>query len=155
MSAKDRFLQKLQDNKARNGPFASKHEADIAEFRTRMAQLQEEVEQWLTGTGISVEGTSVSLVELLAGSETFSVPGFTLRYENRTIRFAPVFLYGQGVTGCVEVSLLKSGKVMPLQRLFMRSESHSSWTCSAPDSLSRTSFSEDAFFAMIEELVAE
>ena len=79
MSAKERFLRKLQDSQARSGPFNRKSEADIAEFRTRINQLQEEVESWLAGAGISVESISVPLIELLAGPESFSMPGFTLR----------------------------------------------------------------------------
>ena len=155
MSAKERFMKKLQDSQARSGPFNSKSEADIAEFRVRMAQLQEEVENWLAGTGIAAETITVSLIELLAGPESFSMPGFTLRYENKTIRFAPIFLYGQGVTGCVEVSLQYNGAATPLQRLFMRSGNDTGWTCAKPGGLSRTTFSENAFFEMIEALLAE
>lgn len=155
MSAKARFLQKLQDSQIRNGLPENKSQADIAEFRKRMSQLQEKMEVWLVDTGIQTVSTKTSLIELLAGGKAFDIPGIHLRYENRTVKFSPVFLYGQGVTGCVEVSLSSASSVTPLCRLFMRSSESTDWTCS-PSGLStapRRMFGEDAFFDMVEGLL--
>jgi hypothetical protein len=63
-----------------------------------MGQLQETMERWLTDTGISAEAVSVLLVEFLIGGRAFNVPGIHLRYENRMMKFTPVFLYGQGLS---------------------------------------------------------
>lgn len=155
MSAKARFLQKLQDTQIRNGVPENKSQADIAEFRKRMSQLQEKMEAWLTDTGIRAESTTVSLVELLAGGRAFSIPGIHLSYENRKVKFTPVFLYGQGVTGCVEVTLCTDNNVTPLCRMFMRSAESTDWTWS-PSGMAtgyRREFCEDAFYDMVEGLL--
>lgn len=94
MSAKERFLKKLQDKQPGRNVFENRAQADIAEFQQQMNQLQEKMETWLTGTGIQTQSTSVSLVELLIGGKTFSIPGIQLQYENRMVKFTPVFLYG-------------------------------------------------------------
>ncbi|MGU3412096.1 hypothetical protein ACLBW0_04765 [Enterobacteriaceae bacterium C34A] len=150
-------MKKLQEQHPRSRAFDSKSEADIAEFCERMSQLQETMENWLTDTGITVEAVSVSLVEFLIGGNTFSVPGIHLRYENRMVKFTPVFLYGQGVVGCVEVTLCTQGKIASLYRLFMRSSDDVSWTWSVSGNRAapRVAFSEDAFFDMIGALLPE
>jgi hypothetical protein len=98
MSAKARFLKKLQEQHPRSVAFDTKAEADIATFRQRISQLQESMETWLNGTEIRTEATTTSLIEFLIGGSTFSVPGITLHYGKRSIGFTPIFLYGQGVT---------------------------------------------------------
>ena len=155
MSAKERFLKKLQDAQPLCGALENKGQADIAEFRLRMSQLQETMEAWLDGTGIRIESTAVSLVECLIGGRVFSVPGIQLHYENRRVSFTPAFLYGQGVTGCVDVSLCTEGSVNPLCRLFMRTGENRDWTWRpAGNSTSPGgAFSEDAFFGMVESLL--
>lgn len=156
MSAKERFIKKLQNQQPRSGSFENKSHADIAEIRQRMSQLQGDMEDWLTGTGIQAESTTASLVELLAGGIAFTVPGITLRYENRRVKFTPVFLYGQGVTGCVEASLNADGRVTPLCRLFMRSSEGVNWTW-RPSGLavgSGGAFGEDVFFDVIGGLLS-
>lgn len=151
MSAKARFLKKLQEQHPRSGAFDTKYAADIAEFQQRMAQLQDDMAIWLTDTGVRIESVPASVVELLAGGKAFNVPGTVLCYENRKIKFTPVFLYGQGVTGCVEVSLCVEGRETPLYRLFMRSGENVSWTFSPAGNPSgvRREFCEDAFFEMV------
>jgi hypothetical protein len=158
MSAKARFLQKLQDNQIRNGIAENKSQADIAEFRKQMNQLQEKMEAWLADTGIRAESTTFSYVELLAGGSAFSIQGIQgihLRYENRKVKFTPVFLYGQGVTGCVEVSLCNDNNVTPLCRMFMRSGESTDWVCSPSNMPTghRRAFGEEAFFDMVEGLL--
>lgn len=155
MSAKARFLKKLQDAQPHSDTFENKSQADIAQFWQRMSQLQENMEGWLTDTGIKIEQTTVSLMELLAGGKAFMVPGIVLRHENRAVKFTPVFLYGQGVTGCVEASLCVENRVTPLCRLFMRTSDHTEWTWS-PSGLStgpRRVFCEEAFYDMVEGLL--
>jgi beta-phosphoglucomutase-like phosphatase (HAD superfamily) len=51
MSAKSQFLKKLQSRQSAPVLSVSKTQADIAEFRLRMAQLQEQMDAWLVGTG--------------------------------------------------------------------------------------------------------
>ena len=155
MSAKERFLKKLQDSQPRTGSFENKGQADIAEFRQRISLLQENMEEWLEGTGIRIEGTTISLVECLMGGKSFSVPGIRLFYEDRQVKFTPVYLYGQGVTGCVEASLCIQGRVTVLCRLFMRAGENRDWTWrpANPFTGPERAFSEDAFFALIEGLL--
>jgi hypothetical protein len=98
MSAKARFMKKLQEQ-PRSRVFDSKSQADIAEFCERMNQLQETMESWLSGTGINIETMPVSVLDAFAGNHSFTVPAIALRYGNRMVKFTPVFLYGQGVTG--------------------------------------------------------
>jgi hypothetical protein len=157
MSAKARFLKKLQDQHPRNGAFDTKAEADIAAFRLRISQLQASMETWLAGTEIRTEGTDTTLVEFLIGGSAFSVPGITLRYEKRSIRFTPIFLYGLGVTGCIEACLYAPGAIRPLYRLFMRSGGQNDWTwCPAGvQSGNPARFDEEAFFTMIVPLLPE
>jgi phage baseplate assembly protein W len=47
--------QKLQARQPVPVSFTSKTQADIAAFRQRMAQLQEQMDAWLTGTGLNME----------------------------------------------------------------------------------------------------
>ncbi|KAB8310436.1 MULTISPECIES: hypothetical protein [Rahnella] len=156
MSAKERFLKKLQDKQPGRNVFENRAQADIAEFQQQMSQLQEKMETWLTGTGIQTQSTSVSLVELLIGGKTFSIPGIQLQYENRMVKFTPVFLYGQGVTGCVEASLCGEGIPTSLCRLFMRSTEQNHWTWRPAGWSTQPGgvFSEDVFFNMIEGLLS-
>lgn len=155
MSAKERFLKKLQDSQPRTGSYENKGQADIAEFRQRIALLQENMEEWLEGTGIGVESTTVSLIECLIGGKSFSVPGIRLTYENSQVTFTPVFLYGQGVTGCMETSLCTQGRVTVLCRLFMRAGENRDWTWrpANPFTAQERAFGEELFFELIEGLL--
>ncbi len=155
MSAKERFLKKLQDSQPRSGSFDNKGQADIAEFRQRMSELHENMEEWLTDTGIRLESTSVSLVECLIGGKSFSVPGIQLQYEDRKVKFTPVFLYGQGVTGCVEASLCTQGGVTVLCRLFMQAGENRHWTWRPANAFTGPggTFDEDAFFELVGRLL--
>ncbi len=157
MSAKAQFLKKLQDQHPRSTTYNTKAEADIAAFRQRISQLQDSMETWLAGAEIRTEATASSLIEFLIGGTAFSVPGITLHYAQRSIRFTPIFLYGQGVTGCMEVCLATEGNIRPLYRLFMRSGVRDEWTwCPAgTQSENPARFDEEAFFTMIAPLLPE
>jgi hypothetical protein len=48
MSVKSQFLKKLQARQPSPVPAVSKSQADIAAFRMRMAQLQDQMDAWLT-----------------------------------------------------------------------------------------------------------
>lgn len=104
MSVKSQFLKKLQARQPAPVPAISKSQADIAEFRQRMAQLQEQMDAWLTDTGLNVEPLTVSVPDLLVEGGAFEISGIVLRYDSRAVNFMPIFLYGQGVAGCVEVT---------------------------------------------------
>jgi len=155
MSAKTDFLNKLQALNAAPQPFASKTEADIAAFRQRIGQLHQSTEAWLSDTDIKIEVISVSVTDLLVGNHPFDAPGMLLRYGERTMKFTPLFLYGHGVTGCVEVSLCAEGKETPLHRLFMRTGSEPGWRVMAAGALSgpERAFNEEAFFTLIASLL--
>lgn len=157
MLAKARFLKKLRNLHPRRGDFESKSQADIAEFRQQMCVLKGRMESWLTDTGIAVDEVSVSLVEFLIGGKAFSVPGIHLSYEDRVVKFTPVFLYGQGVTGCVDVTLCVSGQITSLYRLFMRAGGDVNWTYSISGNVAapRVVFSEEAFFEMSGALLPD
>lgn len=155
MTTKAQFLKKLQDQQSKKGAGEGGNQADIMEFRQRIGELQENMEAWLVGTGIDTEGTSVSLIEYLIGGKAFTVPGILLRYDNQTVEFTPVFLYGQGVTGCIEVTFSENGKSTSPYRLFMRSSEHTNWTWSPTGSgwAPRRLFDENAFFEMMSRLL--
>jgi len=155
MSAKTHFLKKLQGLQPSCGTFDSKTEADIAAFRQRLTQLHTRMDAWLKETGIGIESTSVSLIDLLVGQRAFEVPGIIFRYENRMITFTPLFLYGQGVTGCVEVNLCAGGNMTRICRLFMRAGKRTEWCCTRVSLLSGPvhEFDEEAFFATLEGLL--
>ena len=74
MSVKLQFLKKLQARQPAPVPAISKSEADIAEFRQRMAQLQEQMDAWLTDTGLNVEPLTVSVPDLLVEGGAFEIP---------------------------------------------------------------------------------
>ncbi|MCX8955744.1 hypothetical protein [Erwinia psidii] len=155
MSAKLHFLQKLQAQQAPARNINVKSEADIAAFHRGMGALQESVVTWLAGTGIRVSEKSSALTEMLISNAAFMVPGFELHFERRAVKFTPLFLYGQGVTGCVEVTLVADGQTACLCRLFMRSAESPGWTYTPvckPCGL-RAMFNEDAFFRVIESLL--
>lgn len=155
MSAKTNFFKKLQAQQASTRETNSKGEADIEAFRRGLGALEENVVAWLSGTGIQVSEESCALTEMLISNAAFTAPCFSLHYEHRTVKFTPLFLYGQGVTGCVEVTLAAGGRAASLCRLFMRSAENPVWTyipAGTPGG-QRAVFDEDAFFRMIESLL--
>lgn len=158
MSAKARFMKKLQEQQPCHNGFANKGEADIAEFCQRMDQLQAQMTEWLDQTNIRIESSPALLSECLIGGKTFNVPAISLFYEERKIKFTPVFLYAQGVTGGVDVTFCPEGRAIPLRRLFMRStEDSKNWTCNPADrpAASRSPFNEDTFFETIDCLLPD
>jgi len=156
MSAKMQFLTRLQARRPPATSYGSKSQADIALFCQRMAQLQEQMETWLSGTGLNVESQAISVTDLLVEGGAFDISGIILRYEDQIIKFMPIFLYGQGVTGCVEASAHTAGCITPLGRLSMRSGNIlNDWTFNPPDALSRKGqlFDEGTFFRLILALL--
>lgn len=69
-----------------------------------MTQLQEQMDAWLMGAGVNVESFTAYVTDQLVQGGAFEIAGIVLRYDDRVVKFVPVFLYGQGVTGCVEVT---------------------------------------------------
>lgn len=155
MSVKSQFLEKLQARQPAPASSVSKTQDDIAEFRLRMTQLQEQMDAWLVGTGLNVETLSSPVTDLLVEGGAFDIASLVLRIDDRSVKFVPAFLYGQGVTGCVEVTLHAEGRVMSLGRLFMRAGHFSDWTFIPPGMLLRTvqPFDESTFFDLILALL--
>lgn len=96
MSVKSQFLQKLRARQAAPAPAVSKTQADIAEFCLRMTQLQAQMDEWLMDTGLNVETFTVSVTDLLVEGGAFDMAALVLRIDARSVKFVPVFLYGQG-----------------------------------------------------------
>ena len=155
MSVKSQFLEKLQARQPDPASFVSKTQADIAKFRLRMMQLQEQMDAWLGGTGLNVEAFTVPVTDLLVEGGVFEISGIVLRVDDRSVKFVPAFLYGQGVTGCVDMSFHDGGHVASLGRLSMRSGMVNNWTFTPPGALSRTGqgFDENTFFGLIIALL--
>lgn len=155
MSVKSQFLEKLQTRQSAPVSFASKTQTDIVEFCLRIARLQKQMEAWLTGTGLHVEAFTVYVTDLQVEGGTFEISGIVLRYDDRAVKFTPIFLYGQGVTGCVEATFHNGENVTSLGRLFMRSGIVSDWTFTPPGALSRLAqgFDENTFFGLILALL--
>lgn len=157
MSAKAQFLKKLQASQTGLSQPTSRGQADMAEFRQRMIQLQETIEGWLEQTGIRVESTEVPLVELLLGAGAFRISGIRIHYQERLVTFTPSFLYGQGVTGCVDITLYAQGDRRSLGRLFMRSCDAPDWTYmpSVSPGSRRVTFCEPVFFELLDSLLPQ
>jgi hypothetical protein len=155
MSVKSQFLKKLQARQPAPVSFTSKAQADIAAFRLRIEQLQEQMDEWLSGTGLDVEKLATSVTDLLVEGGTFNISGIILRYGDQCVKFMPIFLYGQGVTGCVEITFHTGGVAISLGRLFMRAGNVSGWIFNPPGALPRTGqqFDESAFFGLILALL--
>lgn len=96
MSVKSQFLEKLQTRQSAPASSVSKTQADIAEFRLRMAQLQEQMGAWLVGTGLNVDTANTSVMDLLVEGGRFDITALVLRIDDRSVKFVPPFLYGQG-----------------------------------------------------------
>lgn len=155
MSVKSQFLKKLQARQSAPASSVSKAQADIAEFRLRMEHIREQMSGWLVGTGLEVEMFTVSVTDLLVEGGAFDISGIVLRVDDRAVKFVPVFLYGQGVTGCVEATFHDGGNVTSLGRLFMRSGTVNNWTFTPHGALSRPGqgFDESTFFGLILALL--
>ena len=91
MSVKSQFLEKLQAREPAPILSTSKTQADIAAFRLRMVQLQEQMDAWLVGTGLNVETFIVSVTDLLAADGTFELVAITLRYDDRSVNLSRYF----------------------------------------------------------------
>lgn len=155
MSVKSQFLKKLQARQCDPVLRMSKSQADIEEFCLRMTQLKEQMDAWLEDTGLSVEAYSTSVTDLLVENGTFEITALVLLIDDRSVKFVPAFLYGQGVTGCVEATLHAEGSVTSVGRLFMRAGHFSDWSFTPPGALSRPgqSFDESTFFSLILALL--
>lgn len=155
MSLKTQFLQKLQARQAAPAAPTSRGQADIATFRLRMEQLQAQMDAWLAETGLNTETFAASVPDLLVAGGSFDISGLVLRYDDRAVAFTPVFLYGQGVTGCVDVRLQSIDRIVLLGRLFMRNGNVNVWTFTAPREVSRPGslFDEATFFGLISGLL--
>ena len=155
MSVKSQFLKKLQARQPSPVPAVSKSQADIAAFRQRMAQLQDQMDAWLTDTGLNAEALAVYVPDLLVEGGAFDISGIVLRYGNRAVKFMPIFLYGQGVAGCVEVTFFSGYSSISQGRLFMRVGSANGWIFTPPDTSSRSGqlFDEGVFFGLILALL--
>ncbi|AKM47764.1 Histidine kinase [Edwardsiella anguillarum] len=155
MSVKSQFLKKLHARQPTPVSFTSRTQADIAEFRLRMTQLQEQMDAWLVGTGLNVETVSTSVTDLLVEGRAFEIAALALSIDDRSVKFVPAFLYGQGVTGCVEATFHDGGPVTPLGRLFMRSGTVNKWAFTPPGALSPSGqgFDESIFFSLILALL--
>lgn len=151
MSVKSQFLEKLQARQPAPVSSPNKTQADITEFRLRMAQLQEQMDAWLVGTGLNVETNNTPVTDLLVEGGRFDIVALVLRIDDRSVKFVPAFLYGQGVTGCLEATFHNGGLVTPLGRLFMRSGTVNNWTFVPPGALSPSGqgFGESTFFGLI------
>ncbi|EHF4933877.1 hypothetical protein CF635_000388 [Enterobacter hormaechei] len=155
MPVKSQFLEKLQARRSAPASSVSKTQADITEFRLRMTQLQEQMDAWLEGTGLNVETVSTSVTDLLVEGRVFDISALVLRIDDRSVKFVPAFLYGQGVTGCVEATFHDGGLMTPLGRLFTRSGTVNNWTFIPPGALSPSGqgFDESTFFGLILALL--
>lgn len=155
MSVKSQFLEKLQTREPAPILSTSKTQADIAAFRRRMVQLQEQMDAWLEGTGLNVETVSTSVTGLLVEGGAFDIAALVLRIDDRSVKFVPVFLYGQGVTGCLEATFHNGRHATSLGRLFMRSGTVNNWTFIPPGALSPSGqgFDESTFFGLILALL--
>lgn len=155
MSVKSQFLEKLQTRQSVPTSSVSKSQVDIAEFCQRMTQLQEQMDAWLVGTGLNVGTVSTSVTDLLVEGGTFEITALVLRIDDRSVKFVPAFLYGQGVTGCVEATFHNGRLVTSLGRLFMRSGTMNNWTFVPPGALSPSGqgFDEGTFFGLILALL--
>lgn len=91
MSVKSRFLEKLQTRQSALASSVSKSQTDIAEFRLRMTQLQEQMDAWLEGTGLNVETVSTSVTDLLVEGRVFDIATPVLRINDRSVKFVPAF----------------------------------------------------------------
>ncbi|MHC0026613.1 hypothetical protein [Enterobacter vonholyi] len=155
MSLKSQFLKQLQARQSVPVPSATRCQADIAEFHLRMTLLQEQMDTWLDGTGLNVGTFSVSVTDLLAEVRAFDIAGIVLRIDDRAVKFTPVFLYGQGVVGCVDVTLHAEGVITSLGRLLMRAGQLNDWRLTYPGepALPGEHFDEGAFFGLILSLL--
>ena len=78
MSVKSQFLEKLQARQSATVSSVSKTQADITEFRLRMAQLQEQMDAWLEGTGLNVETLNTPVTDLLIEGGRFDIVALVL-----------------------------------------------------------------------------
>ncbi|HGM6664144.1 TPA: hypothetical protein ACKQC7_000800 [Serratia marcescens] len=155
MSVKSQFLKKLQSRHPTSAASSNKSLTDIATFRWRMEQLQAQMDRWLMDTGLNAQTLTASMMDLLVEGGAFEIAAIVLHYDDRAIKFMPIFLYGQGVTGCVEATLHTGKTVISLGRLYMRAGHVSDWTFAPAGSLSRTVdvFDEETFYHLIAGLL--
>ncbi|MBT2092358.1 type VI secretion system lipoprotein TssJ [Enterobacter bugandensis] len=106
-------------------------------------------------TGLNVSTVSASVSDLLVEGGAFEISGIVLRYDGRAVKFMPIFLYGQGVAGCVEVTFCSGENVISQGQLFMRVGRGSDWIFTPPDTPSRSGqlFDEGIFFGLILALL--
>ncbi|MFP2270861.1 hypothetical protein [Enterobacter ludwigii] len=114
------------------------------------------MDAWLEGTGLNEETLTTSVTDLLVEYGSLEITDLFLCVDDQSVKFTPVFLYGQGVTGCVEVTLHAEGCVISLGRLFIRAGHFSDWTFNPPGMLLRTvqPFDQITSFCLILALLS-
>lgn len=75
MSVKLEFFKKLQARQPEPASTISKSQTDIVEFRLRMVQLQDQIDAWLMGTGLTLEMLTTSVTDLLVEGGAFDISG--------------------------------------------------------------------------------
>ena len=97
----------------------------------------------------------IYVLDLLVEGGAFDISGIVLRYGNRAVKFMPIFLYGQGVAGCVEVTFFSGYSSISQGRLFMRVGSVYDWIFTPPDTSPQSGqlFDEGVFFGLILALL--
>ena len=98
----------------------------------------------------------IYVLDLLVEGGAFDISGIVLRYGNRAVKFMPIFLYGQGVAGCVEVTFFSGYSAISQGRLFMRVGSVYDWIFTPPDTSPQSGklFDEGVFFDLILALLS-
>ncbi|WP_341464685.1 hypothetical protein [Cedecea davisae] len=93
MSAKSQFLKILQSRQSAPVTSAGKSQADVAEFRLRMGQLQEQMGEWLMGTGLTPEMLTTSVTDLLVEGGAFDISGIWPASPD-----IPIYRFAQGTS---------------------------------------------------------
>lgn len=161
MSARERFLKKVQQNNTGIPPSKKTAEAEILVYRQRMDDFAQQISQWFAGTSIEVVLTTKHIHDLStigfslsSGICRYDITAICLQNGNRSVSITPEQLCRGAERGCVimRVDVLSCLSVPQIFYLSMAPESGWFIRREQQGVKENVIMTEDLFFQAIDKL---
>jgi hypothetical protein len=161
VSARERFLKRVQQKHNTTVPGDGTVDADVQVFCQRMDELAQQVQQWFEGSGIEVIIATKTLQDLStvgrslnSGVSRYDITTIRLQNDTRNVSILPEQLYQKGSKGCVTLTVDAPGCSPGKQYFYLSMAPESGWFIRAEHQAvsGKTIMTEDVFFRAIENL---
>lgn len=161
MSARERFLKRVQQKQNTTVPGDGTVDADIQAFCQRMDELAQQVQQWFNGSGIDVVIGTTSLQDLStigrslnSGASRYDITTIKLQNDTRSVSILPEQLYQKGQKGCLTMTVEMPDLEPTRQHFYLSMAPEAGWFIRVEHQAvsGKTIMTEDVFFRAIENL---